>query len=196
MHRKSVMVYLLVLIMLLGIFPLAVNAQQSNCFNYTIRSGDTLFRIAVNNGTNVSTLAQINAIPDPTRIYAGTVIVVCPGTKVNTNITINVQVTTTTTTTQPTTTIPTNTTATTSTQNPNLFQIDPFKPCPFIANGAFADCGSYWLELAAGYPTAFFAACVPRTIIGNPTGSGFLQCALTGDRYLRLPTGTVTSTLP
>lgn len=195
MKRRRIVLSLMILILLLSAFPFTAQAQ-TNCYSYVIRRGDTLFRIAVNNGTTVGALAQLNGIADPTRIYAGDVIVVCPGVKAGSTITINVQVTTSTQPTVPNTPTTSTTTTASSGANPNILLIKPFEPCPFIANGVFSDCGSYWLELAAGYPVAFFATCIPKTVIANPIGGGFLQCALTGDRYLRLPMGTVNSTLP
>ena len=38
---------------------------------YTVRQGDTLYRIAVRFHTTVWKLTQLNALPDPNRIYAG-----------------------------------------------------------------------------------------------------------------------------
>ncbi len=41
---------------------------------YTVRSGDTLYRIATRNGTTVNVLARYNGIADPELIYPGQVI--------------------------------------------------------------------------------------------------------------------------
>jgi len=41
---------------------------------YTVRAGDTLYRIAVNNGTTVAVLAQLNNIANPALIYTGQVL--------------------------------------------------------------------------------------------------------------------------
>jgi LysM repeat protein len=38
---------------------------------YTVRPGDTLYRIAVRFHTTVWKLTQLNALPNPNRIYAG-----------------------------------------------------------------------------------------------------------------------------
>lgn len=41
---------------------------------YTVRAGDTLYRIAVNNGTTVDVLAQLNNISNPALIFTGQVL--------------------------------------------------------------------------------------------------------------------------
>ena len=53
---------------------LRVPETGSGTKTYTIRPGDTLSGIAVKFGTTVSTLAALNGITDPDRIYAGTTI--------------------------------------------------------------------------------------------------------------------------
>ena len=49
---------------------------------YTVRAGDTLYRIAVNNGTTVNVLAQLNNISNPALIYTGQVLTLPTGTDV------------------------------------------------------------------------------------------------------------------
>ncbi|MFT9288681.1 LysM peptidoglycan-binding domain-containing protein, partial [Liquorilactobacillus nagelii] len=41
---------------------------------YTVKSGDTLYGIAANNNTNVSSLVSLNSITDPDNIYVGQVL--------------------------------------------------------------------------------------------------------------------------
>ena len=53
---------------------LRVPETGSGTKTYTIRPGDTLSGIAVKFGTTVNTLAALNGITDPDRIYAGTTI--------------------------------------------------------------------------------------------------------------------------
>jgi LysM repeat protein len=53
--------------------PQAVVPAQSGC-TYTVRSGDTLFSIAVRYGTNVFYLAQLNGLYNPNLIYAGRIL--------------------------------------------------------------------------------------------------------------------------
>ncbi len=50
---------------------LSTRAAAMSAANYTIRSGDTLGEIAARFGTDVSTLARINGIANPNRIFAG-----------------------------------------------------------------------------------------------------------------------------
>jgi LysM repeat protein len=41
---------------------------------YTVKAGDNLFRIALNNGIDLNILAAYNNISDPAKIYVGQVI--------------------------------------------------------------------------------------------------------------------------
>jgi hypothetical protein len=172
---------------------------QSNCFTYVVKTGDTLFRLARANGTTVETLASSNSIPNPNLIYIGQRLSICPGlvTSATTLVT-----TSTTTTTNPTTT-------TTSTTNPilnpnqsglvSLPLVEPPPPgglngCPFIANGVFVDCGSYYMEQAANRTAIEFGQCVPYSLKDSPIPNRQMQCATTGDRWLLLDPVPVTTT--
>ncbi len=58
----------------------AATAGGSGCGQfYTVRWGDTLYRIAVRFGTSVSALMRLNGFTDPNRITAGQTICVKPG---------------------------------------------------------------------------------------------------------------------
>ncbi|HVO70140.1 MAG TPA: LysM peptidoglycan-binding domain-containing protein [Aggregatilineaceae bacterium] len=52
-----------------GNFP--VNSVPVNASTYAVQAGDNLFRIARHFGVNLSTLASVNGISDPSRIYVG-----------------------------------------------------------------------------------------------------------------------------
>jgi LysM repeat protein len=54
--------------------PTSTTVPGTTC-SYTVQWGDTLYSIARRNGTTVSTLASINGIADPSRIYVGQVII-------------------------------------------------------------------------------------------------------------------------
>jgi LysM repeat protein len=59
----------------------APSAGGSGCGQfYTVRSGDTLYRIAVRFGTSVAALTNLNGLSNPNRIYAGQVLCVKPDT--------------------------------------------------------------------------------------------------------------------
>ena len=64
-----------VLIILLG--PLVPTSAQGGS-THTVQSGENLFRIALRYNTTVESLSVANGITDPTRIYAGQVLVI-PG---------------------------------------------------------------------------------------------------------------------
>jgi hypothetical protein len=55
-----------------GTFP--VNSAPVNAATYTVQAGDNLFRIALHFGVNLHTLASVNGIGDPNRIYVGQVL--------------------------------------------------------------------------------------------------------------------------
>ncbi len=58
----------------------AASSGGSGCGQfYTVRYGDTLYRIAVRFGTTVSALMNLNGITNPNRIIAGQTICVKPG---------------------------------------------------------------------------------------------------------------------
>jgi LysM repeat protein len=70
---------------LLLVAPLVASAQPLNTAGgsgcsqfYTVRSGDTLARIAARYGTTVWKLANLNGIANPNVIYAGQVLCVKP----------------------------------------------------------------------------------------------------------------------
>jgi len=52
----------------------APTQQPSAGGTYTVRAGDTLYRIAVNNNTTVAVLSQLNNITNPALIYTGQVL--------------------------------------------------------------------------------------------------------------------------
>ena len=56
--------------------PDAENTTEVTGTEYTVRAGDTLFRIAVNNGVTVSELAAANGITNPSLIYTGQVLII------------------------------------------------------------------------------------------------------------------------
>jgi hypothetical protein len=55
-----------------GTFP--VDSAPTNADTYTVQPGDNLFRIALHFGVNLSKLASVNGISDPSRIYVGQVL--------------------------------------------------------------------------------------------------------------------------
>ncbi|HVO71592.1 MAG TPA: LysM domain-containing protein [Aggregatilineaceae bacterium] len=55
-----------------GTFP--VDSAPTDSDTYTVQPGDNLFRIALHFGVNLSRLASVNGIGDPSRIYAGQVL--------------------------------------------------------------------------------------------------------------------------
>ena len=58
----------------------ANSAGGSGCGQfYTVRWGDTLYRIAVRFGTSVSALVRLNGLADPNHIVAGQTLCVKPG---------------------------------------------------------------------------------------------------------------------
>jgi LysM repeat protein len=59
--------------------PGTVVPPPTNCFKYTVRPGDTLYRIAATYGDTVTGLAFRNGIANPNLIFIGQVITVCPG---------------------------------------------------------------------------------------------------------------------
>lgn len=61
----------------------AATASGPGCQQfYTIKWGDTLYRIAVRFHTTVPALASLNGIPNPDRIVAGRTICVVPGEEI------------------------------------------------------------------------------------------------------------------
>ncbi|WP_295728870.1 LysM peptidoglycan-binding domain-containing protein [uncultured Limosilactobacillus sp.] len=65
------------------------NNQSSNSGTYTVKSGDNLSSIASQFGTNYETLARINNLTNPNRIYVGQVLRVSGNTNVSTPTTSN-----------------------------------------------------------------------------------------------------------
>jgi hypothetical protein len=55
-----------------GNYP--VNSAPVDASTYTVQAGDNLFRIARHFGVNLLTLASVNGISDPSRIYVGQVL--------------------------------------------------------------------------------------------------------------------------
>ena len=55
-----------------GNYP--VNSAPVDASTYTVQAGDNLFRIARHFGVNLSTLAAVNGISDPSRIFIGQVL--------------------------------------------------------------------------------------------------------------------------
>ncbi|MCA9885154.1 MAG: LysM peptidoglycan-binding domain-containing protein [Anaerolineae bacterium] len=74
MKTSFVRLVVLVAIMLLGVS--AVSAQYQT---HIVQRGETLSQIAVNYGVNLTTLAQINNISNPSRIYPGQRLVIPQG---------------------------------------------------------------------------------------------------------------------
>jgi hypothetical protein len=77
----KVKIWIVTLILLLIVAPLAVQAQDNRVNwtgSHTVQPGETLFRIALRYGVSVNTLASANGIFNPNVIYAGQVLVV-PG---------------------------------------------------------------------------------------------------------------------
>ncbi|NDJ78448.1 MAG: LysM peptidoglycan-binding domain-containing protein [Chloroflexi bacterium] len=63
----------------MGLAPPTRAHAQGQC-THVVQPGQNLFRISLSYGTNVATLAAMNGIADPSRIYAGQVLVVpCAG---------------------------------------------------------------------------------------------------------------------
>lgn len=62
--------------------PSTSNNTTTSVMNYTIQRGDTLSEIAFRYGTTVNTLAQLNNINNPNRIYVGNIIKVPVTTRV------------------------------------------------------------------------------------------------------------------
>jgi LysM repeat protein len=83
-HLPSSKHYVIILAALaIGAAPLfhtAAPASAQGGGSHTVQSGENLFRIALRYNTTVEALAAANGITDPTRIYAGQVLVI-PGTE-------------------------------------------------------------------------------------------------------------------
>lgn len=72
-------IVLLALVMLMG-SALTVSAQDEQT-RYTVRYGDTLYRISLNYGVNLYEIARVNNIPNVNLIYVGQVLIIpTPGT--------------------------------------------------------------------------------------------------------------------
>lgn len=56
--------------------PTVTPAQPQKATTYTVKWGDTLYRIARNNNTTVQNLCEINGITNPDKIYAGQTIII------------------------------------------------------------------------------------------------------------------------
>ena len=52
----------------------AITAQQPSGDTYTVKAGDTLYRIAQAAGTTVDKLTQLNGLPDPAKIAVGQIL--------------------------------------------------------------------------------------------------------------------------
>jgi LysM repeat protein len=55
------------------------NCRASRCIVYTVHRGDTLFSLARRFNTSVNTIARQNHIVNPTRLFAGQRLLICPG---------------------------------------------------------------------------------------------------------------------
>ena len=64
---------LILCVLLVALIP-SVITQTNNNQTYTVRSGDTLFRIAQRFGTTTTELAELNGITNPRLIYSGQVL--------------------------------------------------------------------------------------------------------------------------
>lgn len=75
-RMRLVLLVLVLITVLVAVVPAASaeTAGASSGYYYTVQWGDTLYRIAVRNGTNVQTLAQANHLVNPNYIYAGQVL--------------------------------------------------------------------------------------------------------------------------
>lgn len=51
-----------------------VNAKANKKAYYTVKKGDTLSKIALDNGTTVNNLVRLNGIKDPNKIYIGQIL--------------------------------------------------------------------------------------------------------------------------
>ena len=71
---RTQLVVLAILLAALAAPALPSHAQGGG--THTVQSGENLFRIALRYNTTVEALAAANGIPDPTRIYAGQVLVI------------------------------------------------------------------------------------------------------------------------
>ena len=60
------------------VIPLGGGAASSGAGTYTVKSGDTLYRIAKNHGVNVNELMRTNGITDPSKLPVGRVLTI-PG---------------------------------------------------------------------------------------------------------------------
>jgi len=62
--------------------PEVTETPSSSGTTHTVVAGETLYRIAVNNGTTVAILAQLNNITNPSLIYTGQVLILPAGSDV------------------------------------------------------------------------------------------------------------------
>lgn len=84
--KRSILVFSVVSILVMLLVTVAPasaapreSAGGSGCGQwYTVRHGDSLYRIAVRFHTTVSALTRLNGISNPNRIYAGQVLCVAP----------------------------------------------------------------------------------------------------------------------
>lgn len=200
MSKRLSILLLIVFVVVLHLSVVTSVSADGGCSTYIVKYGDNLFRISQRFGVNMHTIAAANGIYNINRIYAGQKLVICQGSTSTSSSSSSY--------TQPSSTASYSASTTSSSQvyapqtypypydprsfyppavaYPQIYQIPPFHPCPFIANGAFADCGSFFLELAANQPVLFYGVCEPRSVRARPIGTGDMVCALTGDRWLAI----------
>src|SRR4051812_29766357 len=71
LRRASLIILVVLLSAFVGMYP--IHAQQQT---YTVQPGENLFRIALRYGLTAEALAAANGITDPTKIYAGQVLII------------------------------------------------------------------------------------------------------------------------
>jgi LysM repeat protein len=79
---KKTMIVISLALALMGLFVTPAGATADSAsppVRHRVAWGETLYRIALHYGTSVQTIAQLNGITNPNRIYAGQVLHIYPG---------------------------------------------------------------------------------------------------------------------
>jgi LysM repeat protein len=80
--KKRLLVISLAVLVLMSVLAMPASASAdaaSTPIRHRVVWGENLYRIALRYGTSVQTIAQLNGIANPDRIYAGQVLRIYPG---------------------------------------------------------------------------------------------------------------------